>query len=329
MSGTGTGSPEVREPAQRRGARRISEFFQAGNIRGPNGTVSVSGGKENDMKEGLLSIGEMARLNHITIATLRLYDREGLLKPAFVDPDSGYRYYDIYQNARLDMIAYMKELGMRLQEIQTVLSTEDITRIEAILAEKYEQIHKEIRALEIRRNAVERAIRAMERYRKSSVKGTISLEYNDRRYLWSIPAQNNFYEGDLSDFETCLTELRFALIENGFPGIHTYSIGTSIARADYERRNFVADKVFIFGDHTLNKLRKDMTIVESGMYACIYTDRYEDELSYADRLLSYCEENHFSVSGDYICEILSEFNVFDEKRRNMFIRLQVPVKFPE
>lgn len=158
------------------------------------------------MKEGLLSIGEMARLNHITIATLRLYDREGLLKPAFVDPDSGYRYYDIYQNARLDMIAYMKELGMRLQEIQTVLSTGDITRIEAILAEKYEQIHKEIRALEIRRNAVERAIRAMERYRKSPVKGTISLEYNDRRY-------------------------------------------------------FVADKVFIFGDHTLNKLRKDMTIV--------------------------------------------------------------------
>ena len=192
MSGTGTGSPEVREPAQRRDVRRISEIFRAGNIRKPNGTVSVPGRKENDMKEGLLSIGEMARLNHITIATLRLYDREGLLKPAFVDPDSGYRYYDICQNARLDMIAYMKELGMRLQEIQTVLSTEDITRIEAILAEKYEQIHKAIRALEIRRNAVERAIRAMERYRKSPVKGTISLEYNDRRYLWSIPAQNNF-----------------------------------------------------------------------------------------------------------------------------------------
>ena len=34
------------------------------------------------MKANLLPIGRMARLNHVTIATLRLYDRMGLLKPA-------------------------------------------------------------------------------------------------------------------------------------------------------------------------------------------------------------------------------------------------------
>ena len=55
------------------------------------------------MKANLLPIGRMARLNHVTIATLRLYDRMGLLKPAFIDPISGYRYYDIQQNARLDI----------------------------------------------------------------------------------------------------------------------------------------------------------------------------------------------------------------------------------
>ena len=40
-----------------------------------------------------LSIGQMARLNHLTIQTLRLYDKLNLLKPAYVDADSGYRYY--------------------------------------------------------------------------------------------------------------------------------------------------------------------------------------------------------------------------------------------
>ena len=36
----------------------------------------------------------------------------GLLKPCYVDEQTHYRYYDIKQNARLDMIQYMKELGM-------------------------------------------------------------------------------------------------------------------------------------------------------------------------------------------------------------------------
>ena len=73
------------------------------------------------MDKKYLSIGDMARLNKTTIPTLRFYDELGLLKPYYTDPDSRYRYYDIKQNARLDMIQYMKELGMELREIKEVL----------------------------------------------------------------------------------------------------------------------------------------------------------------------------------------------------------------
>ena len=66
------------------------------------------------MQNELLSIGKMAEINNLTVATLRLYDELGLLHPRRKDPQSGYRYYDMAQNARLDMIAYMKELGMSL-----------------------------------------------------------------------------------------------------------------------------------------------------------------------------------------------------------------------
>ena len=60
------------------------------------------------MRNNLLPIGKMAELNHVSISTLRLYDKLNLLKPQFVDEETGYRYYDIHQNARMDMIAYMK-----------------------------------------------------------------------------------------------------------------------------------------------------------------------------------------------------------------------------
>ena len=78
------------------------------------------------MKEDLLPIGKMAALNRVTVSTLRLYDEKGLLKPRYIDPQTGYRYYDINQNARLDMIAYMKELGMSLSQIAWALQKEDI-----------------------------------------------------------------------------------------------------------------------------------------------------------------------------------------------------------
>ena len=94
------------------------------------------------MDKELISIGKMAQMSHLTVATLRLYDELGLLKPKYKDPETGYRYYDIAQNARLDMIAYMKELGMSLTEIGSVLKKEDIVLIETILARKNEQLHR-------------------------------------------------------------------------------------------------------------------------------------------------------------------------------------------
>ena len=67
-----------------------------------------------------------------------------------IDPETSYRYYDINQNARLDMIAYLKELDMSLSEIKKVLDTKDISLIESILSDKNETIHKEINRLKLK-----------------------------------------------------------------------------------------------------------------------------------------------------------------------------------
>jgi DNA-binding transcriptional MerR regulator len=46
----------------------------------------------------MFAIGEFARLAQVTVKTLRYYDEAGLLKPAHVDPDSGYRRYNVIQS---------------------------------------------------------------------------------------------------------------------------------------------------------------------------------------------------------------------------------------
>lgn len=278
------------------------------------------------MKKELLSIGRMAEMNRLTVPTLRLYDKLGLLKPALVDEETGYRYYDVNQNARLDMIAYMKELGMSLAEIGDVLRREDVTLVEEILARKNEQIHRQIRELKDRHEAVERAIASIERYRKSPATGTISLEYIDRRYICGFPCRENFYEKGLSSYENELAGMRQQLMERGFRQIHSYNVGTTIAQADFQAGRFVPGQVFIFLGQRDARYTSAVTL-DSGMYACIYLDDFDDEISCANRLLAYCQEHQYAVAGDYICEVLTEFNVFGGDTRSMFLRLQVPVSF--
>ena len=218
---------------------------------------------------------------------------------------------------------------MSLAEIADVLKKEDITLIETILIRKNEQIHSQMRELKARHNAVERAIASVERYRKSPAKGTIALEYIDRRYLWGLPCRDNFYETDIYAYERELMSLRQALMERGFSHIHSYATGTSITRENFLAGRFEAKDVFIFLDYRDVEHFRDAAVLDSGMYACIYLDRYDDEICYAERLLEACRNSGWHISGDYICEVLTEFNVFDSNRRNMFLRLQVPVSFGE
>ena len=275
----------------------------------------------------LIPIGKMAAANRVTIATLRLYDQMGLLKPAYIDPDSGYRYYNIKQTSRLDFIRYMRELDLSLADIQSILEKEDITLIEEKLIEKNNQIHQQLRELKAMREAVDRTIQSIERYRKSPASGTISLEFIDQRYILYTPCKVNFYEAGIEAYEKTIQELRAGLMEKGLPQLLSYSLGTSILKEDFEEGRFIADKVFIFGDRNLENYGENIRLLDSGMYACIYLDNFNDEISCALRLKDYCREHGYALDGDYICEELTEFNVFDMKQRSMYLRLQIPVRF--
>jgi DNA-binding transcriptional MerR regulator len=72
----------------------------------------------------LMSIGEFARLARLSAKALRLYDELGLLLPAKVDPDSGYRWYGAGQLDNARLVASLRQIGMPLAQIQLILSLE-------------------------------------------------------------------------------------------------------------------------------------------------------------------------------------------------------------
>ena len=87
-----------------------------------------------------MNIRKFAKINHISVNTLRLYVQWGLLTPSYVDQGTNYRYYTMRQNARLNKITYMKKLGMSLKEIKEVLDQEELNLIEAVLIKKEERL---------------------------------------------------------------------------------------------------------------------------------------------------------------------------------------------
>jgi DNA-binding transcriptional MerR regulator len=71
----------------------------------------------------VFKIGDFSRIARVSCRLLRYYDELGLLKPAQLERDSGYRYYSASQLPRLNRILVLKELGLSLEEIARVLDS--------------------------------------------------------------------------------------------------------------------------------------------------------------------------------------------------------------
>jgi effector-binding domain-containing protein len=69
----------------------------------------------------MLKIGDFSSLSQVSIKTLRYYDERGLLSPAHVDPETGYRYYSASQLSRLHRILALKDFGFSLEQIARCL----------------------------------------------------------------------------------------------------------------------------------------------------------------------------------------------------------------
>ena len=84
------------------------------------------------MRNSLLSIGEAAKLKNVSIKALRYYEKLGIFNPAYIDPQSGYRYYSPAQLFDLDVILTCGELGIPLKHIldyQTDQGTIDLRQL--------------------------------------------------------------------------------------------------------------------------------------------------------------------------------------------------------
>jgi effector-binding domain-containing protein len=110
--------------------------------------------------KNLLPIGRFSQVCRLTVKALRHYDELGLLRPALVDPESGYRYYSLAQAGEAERIRLLRSLEMPLEEIRELLRERGAAATRARLERHRQRISEQLaeqrRALDLLQRLIER-----------------------------------------------------------------------------------------------------------------------------------------------------------------------------
>ncbi|MFI6501386.1 MerR family transcriptional regulator [Nonomuraea typhae] len=112
----------------------------------------------------MFSIGDFARLGLVSVRMLRHYDAIGLLRPAQVDPVTGYRAYQAAQLSRLNRIVAIKDLGFTLEQVGAILDDKVSTEeLHGMVRLRRAELEARISADLARLRGVEARLRTIER----------------------------------------------------------------------------------------------------------------------------------------------------------------------
>lgn len=94
--------------------------------------------------ETRLTIGDFSRMTYLSVKALRHYHEIGLLEPAVIDADTGYRLYQPAQLGRAQVIRRLRDLGMPLDGIRDVITAPDLERRNAAIVSHLRRMEREL-----------------------------------------------------------------------------------------------------------------------------------------------------------------------------------------
>lgn len=112
------------------------------------------------------TISEFAKLRNININSLRYYERLGILKPAYIDERTGYRYYSAEQLTFLDKIIMCINLGIPLKELTEYVDGDGNLQSRRLLERGREVARERICEIERNMSLIEYSLKSLESSRE-------------------------------------------------------------------------------------------------------------------------------------------------------------------
>lgn len=240
----------------------------------------------------LFQIGEVAKLFHISVGTLRHYEKLGLIQPEVVDPATGYRYYASGQFEVLNTIRYLRALQMPLDEIGDFLKNREPETIE-------EKLHHQKTLIREKREELERIERQIDhridRLREAREGRQGAVEEVTLPEMRLVRIRDSFSPKTYLDLEESLRKL-----EDGQDQSLVFlgKVGVGIEKEHLEQEAFETyDTVFLILDPE-DPYRGEVEVLPEGKYLQIRFQGSHPQAGDSYRmLLQEVRRRHLDISG--------------------------------
>ncbi len=274
------------------------------------------------MAKNLLSITKLAKLRKLTSETLRFYDRIGLIKPDYVDPNTNYRYYSIRQYEKLGTIKELRQLGMSINEIVDYFTDRNLKKSIEILERHQRLLNQEINEKIHLEKVLSNKIRFLHELPPSPVTNVVFEHVLPERYMITFDK----LAGGPHEHAFAITNLEWHLNETApilaSDRVGVYSDETLLKKSE----NYVPSSPFIFVEK--NEIQSELKkIIPAGRYLCMYyrgggLEEYHESF---EILNDYMKDHHMSLNG-MVFQICKIDVTLTSKPTETLMEIQVPVK---
>ncbi len=184
-----------------------------------------------------LSIGEVVKMKGISHRALRHYDDIGILVPAYVNKDSGYRYYSKNQIIILDIITLCVVFGIPLKQFKNYMLEDGSIDVQKMSEDA------QVKALEVQEKLKQNlyflnsVAEHFAEFDENISHGQAYKRKIKQRYFITIPAPKDF--GSIQDYWTNLTNL-YTLVEK-----NNYSMSANQGSCFTKKNNTVEAKYYV------------------------------------------------------------------------------------
>lgn len=312
----------------------------------------------------LVSIGRMAALNGVTEKKLRRLQERGLLVPAEVNAETGYRYYSLTQCVTVDMIEHLRGLGFSYEDIRAIEDDGTVGYLHDRLEERLADLERQRREIEGRMAVARRLADNCELFAEQPPSGHIFLEhlpaqtivrFVDERAGHGDTASSAVKPGDAStpegarrstaadvpdasvDHWEYVTRLvKRSIAEHGLSPFLFQDIGITIPQAALESGTMCYGDLFMAVENAPEGIDLRIETLPAGPYLCLYTrlsalslasSEGNPEFELAAQMTAYAREHDLEIAGDYFGEQILSVLASLTLSGEALLRSSIPVRY--
>lgn len=266
-------------------------------------------------------------MRQVSTETLRHYDRKGILKPSFVDPSNGRRFYSILDCERLGTIKELQQLGLSLDEIHDFMTHRTPEKSMELLLERKASIELEMERIAALHQIVQKRIESFQRVLDPQDHSPFQFKHLPRRVFLTLGDEG--WVSSQYDVWQVATRLECRMTSLGLTILPVFASSNYAGIIPEERihdEKFPIQMVFQLDEtHTIPDTPW-IRIIEAGAYMCHVGNHPFWEPEPAIKHLMYeAAQCGYELCGD-VLQVIQVDDTVTNQQKDICFEYQFPVR---